>query len=122
MLGEVDARLIGLLQGSMSLADSLRDVGTTGEILVRLGREDGLTLLKRVAGASDAEAEAWSQRGRPPRDGVNSLRISSLTFEWPQSNAQGVAHLFSVAPSGMGAPANGNLRPRFFDEDAPVRR
>jgi hypothetical protein len=130
MPGEVDARLIGLLQGSMSLFDSLRDAGSMGEITVRLGREDGLMLLKLVAGANDADAEAWSQRGRPPRAGSNSLRISNLTFEWPQAQGQGleVSHLFSPAPQAIGAASNENLRRppglRFygFDEDAPALR
>ena len=130
MPGEVDARLIGLLQGSMGLADSLRDAGTTGEITVRLGREDGLRLLKLVAGANDADAEALSQRGRPPRAGANSLRISNLTFEWPQAQGQGLGALLicSRQPPGhrrcrQREPARPpGLRFYGFDEDAPALR
>ena len=126
MPGEVDARLIGMLQASLGLADSLRDAGSTGEITVRLGREDGLMLLKLVAGANDADAEAFSQRGRPARNRAHSLRISNLTFEWPQSGAQGTdyARLISAAPTAIAAPANENLAIRFrgFGEDAPALR
>lgn len=126
MPGEVDARLIALLQGSLGLADSLRDAGTTGEITVRLGREDGLKLLKLVAGANDAEAEAFSQRGRPARAGAHSLRISTLTFEWPQSQGERAetARHFTATPATVGLPANENLAQRFrgFSEDAPALR
>lgn len=126
MPGEVDARLIALLQGSMGLADSLRDAGTAGEITVRLGREDGLRLLKLVAGTDDAEAEAFSQRGRPPRHGAHSLRVSNLTFEWPQDGRSEVPNPFHHQKAGR--PANDNLPSPVsghfyrFDEDAPALR
>ena len=123
---EVDARLIGLLQASLGLADSLRDAGTTGDITVRLGREDGLLLLKLVSGANDAEAEAFSQRGRPPRHGAYSLRISTLTFEWPadQAGTARPASPLCVTPLSVGPAANENaVRPfRGFGEDAPALR
>ena len=82
MPGEVDARLIGLLQGAGpgGLAARCRN---HGDITVRLGREDGLMLLKLVAGANDADGGSLSQRGRPARQGAHSLRISNLTFDGP---------------------------------------
>jgi hypothetical protein len=101
MPGEVDPRLMGLLQAVLGLADALRDAGTSGPVTVRLDREDGLLLLKLVAGANDAEAEAWSQRGQPPETGVNCLKVAGLTFEWPQ---------VKVMPGGVGAAANENSR------------
>ena len=101
MPGEVDPRLMGLLQAVLGLADALRDAGTSGPVTVRLDREDGLLLLKLVAGANDAEVEAWSQRGQPPETGVNCLKVAGLTFEWPQ---------VKVMPGGVGAAANENSR------------
>jgi hypothetical protein len=120
---------MGFLKGVMDFSDSLRDAGATGEISLHLGRGDGLRLLELVAGASDCEAEAWSQRGRPPRNGFNSLKIGSLVFTWPKEagmfpDAEG---LFSSAPLGLGAAANENgplpgKDRRFygFEEDAPA--
>lgn len=127
MPGEVDARLVGLLQASLGLADSLRDAGSTGDITVRLGREDGLMLLKLVAGANDVEAEAFSQRGRPARLGAHTLRVSSMTFEWPQAAGDeraDASRLFSTAPMSVGTPANENLTHCFhgFGEDTPALR
>jgi hypothetical protein len=129
MPGEVDPRLIGLLQGVMGFTDSLRDAGTAGSITVRLGREDGLRLLELVAGANDAEAEAWSQRDRPPQMGVNSLKIASLIFEWPHAASHQSPdgnRVFTPRP-GLSRAANENSLPsaaRFygFDEDTPALR
>ena len=73
MPGEIDPRLINLLQGVMGFSDALRDAGAQGDITIRLGRQDGLRLLDRVAGVQDAEAEAWSQNGRP-HGGANILK------------------------------------------------
>lgn len=132
MRGETDPRLIGLLQGVMGLADALRDAGTSGDVAVRLGRDDGLLILKLVAGANDADAEAWSQCARPPRPGFNSLSIASLTFEWPQAVARQfpvASRLFAATPEAVSAAANENNRHaagaiRFygFEEETPALR
>jgi hypothetical protein len=130
MSGDVDPRLIGLLQGVLALGDSLRDAGTAGEVTVRLGREDGLAVLQLVAGASHAEAEAASQRGNLRRHGVNSLRLAGLTFEWPRSDAARrrpeTSRMFSVSPASIGAASNENspepMRFLGFEEDTPALR
>lgn len=130
MSGEVDPRLINLLQGVLALSDSLRDAGTEGSITIRLGREDGLTILKLVSGVNDAEAEAASQRGRPRRYGVNSLKLASLTFEWPKPDAARrrpeASRMFSAAPPDIGLASNENdpesLRFYGFEEEAPALR
>jgi hypothetical protein len=130
MPGEVDSRLIGLLQGVLALGDSLRDAGAAGDITVRLGREDGLTVLKLVSGVNDAQAEAASQRGRPRRHGVHSLKLASLTFEWPKADAARrrpeASRMFSTAPLAVGPAANENspepLRFYGFEEESPALR
>lgn len=132
MPGEVDPRLIGLLQGVLGLADSLGDAGTRGEITVRLGREDGLAVLKLVAGSSDPDAEAASQQRRPNRHGVNHLKIGSLTFEWPRADAARrrpeASRMFSAAPRVVAAATNDNspdpASKRFygFEEETPALR
>jgi hypothetical protein len=132
MPGDVDPRLIGLLQGVLGLADSLSDVGAAGDITVRLGRDDGLALLKLVAGSDDAEAEAASQHRRPRRHGVNTLKLASLTFEWPRADAARrrpqASRMFSAAPAVVATGANDNSPDpapgRFygFDGETPALR
>jgi hypothetical protein len=130
MPGDVDPRLIGLLQGVLGLADSLSDAGAVGDITVRLGRDDGLALLKLVAGSNDAEAEAASQHRRPRRHGVNTLKLASLTFEWPRADAARrrpqASRMFSAAPPVIGPPSNENspeqLRFYAFEEETPALR
>jgi hypothetical protein len=132
MPGEVDPRLIGFLQGVLGFADAMRDAGSVGDVSVVLGREDGLTLLKLVAGSDDANTEASSQRGGPRHHVRNSLRIASLTFEWPMENAARrrpeASRMFSTVPRSVGAAANENspniadMRFFGFDEDAPALR
>ncbi len=132
MPGEVDPRLISLLQGVLGLSDSLSDAGTSGDITVRLEREDGLAVLKLIAGSNDAEAEAASQHRRPKRHGVNSLKIASLTFEWPRADAARrrpeASRMFSAAPRVIAAATNDNspspAPKRFygFEEETPALR
>lgn len=131
MPGEVDPRLLGLLQGVMGLADALRDAGSSGDVSVRLGRPDGLLLLQLVAGANDAEAESWSQRGRPRGSGFCSLKIAGVTFEWPEATASAApagARLFCAAPAAIGAASNQNVIPCYpavhygFEEEKPALR
>ena len=130
MPGDVDPRLIGVLQGALGLADSLSDAGTAGDITVRLSREDGLALLKLVAGSDDPEAEAASQHRRPRRHGVNTLKLASLTFEWPRADAARrrpqASRMFSAAPAVVAAHANDNCPApeRFygFDGETPALR
>jgi hypothetical protein len=132
MPGEIDPRLIGLLQGVLGLADSLGDAGATGDITVRLGREDGLALLKLVAGSNDAEAEAASQHRRPGRHGMNTLKLASLTFEWPRNDAARrrpqASRMFSAAPPVVAAGSNDNspgpAPGRYYgiDGETPARR
>ncbi len=83
MRGDVDPRLVEFLKGSLSLTDALRLIGIKGRATVSFDREDGLRLLDFVAGASDEDAEEWSQRGRANRPGRNSLKAAGLVFEWP---------------------------------------
>jgi hypothetical protein len=83
MRGDVDPRLVEFLKGAIGLADALRLIGITGPQCFSLQREDGLRLLELVAGASDEEAENFSQRGRGGRPGWNSLKVAGLLFEWP---------------------------------------
>ena len=83
MPGEVEPRLMNVLQGSMGLADALRDLGATGDLTVRLTRQDGLLLLEIVTGVRDPSAVAWSERGRAPKRGLHSLKVAGITFEWP---------------------------------------
>lgn len=120
MSGDVDRRLINLLQGVLGLTDALRDAGTSGDITLHLSREDGLKILHLVAGASDAEAEAFSQQGRPQKHGVYSLNIAGLRVEWPRPNAPRqrpeASRMFSAAPRCVGITANTN------SEAAPARR
>ena len=120
MPGEVDPRLIGLLQGALELGDALRDAGAAGEIALRLGRDDGLKLLKLLAGANDAEAEAVSQFGRPRKHGVNSLRIAAITVEWPRADAvrrrPQASRMFSSAPPSVTPAMNDNTH-----SPAPMR-
>lgn len=130
MPGEVDPRLMDLLQGVLGLSDCLRDAGTKNALTVSLGREDGLLLLKLATGAADPEAEAWSQRGRPAKPGVNSLKIADMTFEWPRADAglqrPEAAHIFSARPAWVSAPSNDNslsvLRFYGFEEETPALR
>jgi hypothetical protein len=130
MPGEVDPRLIGLLHGVLALGDSLRDAGAAGEITVRLGREDGLTVLKLVSGLNDAEAEAASQRGRPRRHGINTLKLANFIFEWPKADAARrrpeASRMFSAAPEAVQRAANENspepLRFYGFEEETPAQR
>lgn len=129
MAGDVDPRLINLLQGVLRLSDSMRDVGVAGEVTIQLGREDGLKILELVAGASDAEAEAFSQQGRPQKHGVYSLSIAGITVEWPRPNAPRqrpeASRMFSAAPKCVGVTANANsatpkVRHYFgFEEETP---
>jgi hypothetical protein len=128
MPGEVDPRLIGLLQGALGLGDALRDAGAAGDIALRLGRDDGLKLLKIVAGANDAEAETVSQFGRPRKHGVNSLRIAALTVEWPRADAvhrrPQASRMFSSAPQSVTTAMNDNTQAaiRFYGfEDEALR-
>ena len=130
MHGDVDPRLMDLLKGVLDFSDALRDAGAAGQISVHLGRCDGLMLLELVAGASDPQAEAWSQRGRPARSGLNSLKVGGLEFTWPQEATRlpEPANLFSPAPECVRGAANQNAAPakdiRFyaFEEDAPALR
>lgn len=131
MHGDVDPRLMGLLKGVLDFSDALRDAGATGEISVHLGRGDGLALLELVAGASDAQAEAWSQRGRAAGSGLNSLKMAGLVFTWPRAEPRllDTSSPFSRAPDSVGVAANQNSPTlvkdtRFygFEEDAPALR
>jgi hypothetical protein len=133
MHGEVDPRLIGVLQAVMGFSDSLRDAGVGGEVNVRLNREDGLLLLALVSGSSDASAEEWSQRGRPKRPGLNSLKVADVSFEWPApgsvSESPEAAGLFARRPAALSAAANDNpheetaaLRCYGFEEEQPALR
>jgi len=133
MHGEVDPRLIGMLQAVMGFSDSLRDAGVTGEVNVRLNREDGLLLLQLVSGTSEADAEEWSQRGKPNRPGLNSLKVADVTFEWPSPGAvlerPDPAGLFARRPAALSAAANDNpqgaaepLRRYGFEEEQPALR
>lgn len=133
MHGEVDPRLIGVLQAVMGFSDSLRDAGVAGEMSVRLNREDGLLMLQLVAGASDAGAEEWSQRGKPRRLGLNSLKVADVNFEWPNpgsvSESPEAAGLFARRPAALSAAANDNpreaaepLRRYGFEEEQPALR
>lgn len=88
MKGEVDLRLVEFLKGSLCFADALRDIGLKAAATVRMGRDDGLRLLELVAGASDPEAEAWSQRGRQGRPGWNDIKVANIIFEWPRAAVQ----------------------------------
>jgi hypothetical protein len=127
---EFDPRLLGLLQSALGLGDSLNDVGTMDDVTVQLSREDGLKVLKLVAGANDADAEAFSQQGRTSRHGVNSLSLAGVTFEWPRADAARrrpqASRLFSTAPGHVGMAVNDNDIPtkRYygFEDDAPARR
>lgn len=85
MRGEVDLRLVEFLKGSLGFSDALSDIGIRSAATVRVGRADGLRLLELVAGASDAEAEAWSQRGRNARAGWNDIKVANIVFEWPSA-------------------------------------
>ena len=130
MRGEVDPRLISLLQGVLGLTDCLRDAGATGEMTVRLCREDGLALLGAAVGARDPQAEASSQRGRPGKPGLNSLKIANMTFEWPKADTATqrpeAARMFSSRPPVLAAAANDNsasiLRFYGFEEETPALR
>jgi hypothetical protein len=121
MPGEVDSRLMDVLQGSMSLADALRDLGSTGEITVRLGREDGLLLLELVTGSRDPEAEAWSQRGRLSRSCMHSLKVAGLIFEWPPEElaTKLAGDLAGAANDNAAAPVRVGLR---SDGESPALR
>jgi len=130
MPGDVDPRLISLLQGVLRLTDSMRDAGVAGDITIQLGREDGLRILELVAGASDPEAEVFSQQDRPQKHGVYSLNVAGLTVEWPRPNAPRqrpeASRMFSAAPKCVGVTANANsatpkVRHYFgFEEEAPL--
>lgn len=85
MKGEVDLRLVEFLKGSLGFSDALRDIGIKAAATVRVGRDEGLRLLELVAGASDAEAEAWSQRGRNALSGWNDLKVANIVFQWPRA-------------------------------------
>jgi hypothetical protein len=129
MPADVDPHLINLLQGVLRLADSMRDAGVAGDITIQLGREDGLRILKLVAGANDPAAEVFSQQDRPQKHGVYSLNIAGVTVEWPRPNAPRqrpeASRMFSAAPKCVGVTANANsaapkLRHyRGFEEEAP---
>jgi hypothetical protein len=122
---------MGLLKGVLDFSDALRDAGATGEVSVHLGRADGLVLLELVAGASDAQAEAWSQRGRAAMNGLNSLKMGGLVFTWPKEEPRALepSSPFSRAPDCVGGAANQNsatmakdIRFYGFEEDAPALR
>lgn len=133
MHGEVDPRLIGLLQAVMSFSDSLRDAGVAGGVSARVNREDGLLLLQLVTGASDAAAEEWSQRGKPKRPGLNCMKVADVNFEWPSlggvSESSGAEGLFDRRPPALSAAANDNpqvaaepMRRYGFEEEQPALR
>jgi len=133
MHGEVDPRLIGLLQAVMSFSDALRDAGVAGEVNARVNRQDGLLLLQLVAGASDAAAEEWSQRGKPQRPGWNGLKVADVNFEWPSAGSEferpDPAGLFARRPAVLSAAANDNPQQsaapliRYgFEEEQPALR
>jgi hypothetical protein len=129
MPGDTDPRLVNFLQGVLGLTDVLRDAGASGELILHLTREDGLKILQLVAGACDAEAEAFSQQGRPQKHAVHSLSIAGLTVEWPRPNAPRqrpeASRMFSAAPKCVGVTANTNSaatpprRYQGFEEDSP---
>src|SRR4051794_30718034 len=104
MRGEVDPRLVSFLRASMSFMDALHDIGADG-VAVTLSREEGLRLLELATCANDLKAEEWSQRDRPHRDGMNTLAIAGLTFEWPKP----IPDRVSLAGS-PGSAANDNGR------------
>jgi hypothetical protein len=89
MFTNFDPALVAVLRAAMQLADAMRDIGAKDEMTLRLSREDGLALLRLVAGANHAQAEAFSQRGQPQRPGVSSLKVAGLTFEWPSDALAG---------------------------------
>ncbi|MFN4142940.1 MAG: hypothetical protein ACK4HL_13955 [Aestuariivirga sp.] len=112
--------MMNVLQGSMGLADALRDVGATGDLIVRLGRQDGLLLLEIVTGLRDPSAEVWSQRGRALKPGVHSLKVAGITFEWPAEAEAGI-------PAGDEAANDNSPRPlrvgmRGSDGETPALR
>ena len=115
MVGEVDHRLVGFLQGAIGFLDALRDVGARGEVAVSLSRDSGLQLLQLVAGARDEKAEAWSQRNRPHKDGVNSLNVAGLTFEWPKP-------AMVMEPDNDNGDTSDGFRRYGFDEETPALR
>jgi hypothetical protein len=112
MPGEVEPRLIGLLQASIAFMDALRDLGLEKGVRVDLDREDGLRILELVAGGRHASAESWSQLGNPARQGLNSLNVAGVSFQWPTAETAVRAvsvlrshALVSLLPDG----ANDNL-------------
>lgn len=112
MRGEVDLRLVEFLKGAISLADGLRLAGVKAGARLRLEREDGLRLLELVAGASDEDAEDWSQRGRARRPGWNSLTAAGISFEWPCNH---------VRPRNAANDNDGSLHGvEWFENDIPA--
>lgn len=130
MPGEVDPRLIAVLQSVIALVDQVRDAGAEGDLHLRFNREDGLRLLHLVSGASDPEAEQWSQRAGLGEPGVNRIKVAGLYFEWPQektSQACGVGDVLRIEPSIRSLPANDNGRAPSsrwrlcgFEEEKPI--
>ena len=122
MPGDMDPRLIALLQAVLGLADALRDAGTAGGGTLRLDREDGLAVLRLVAGADDAEAEALSQRGLAQAPGFNSLKIAGLTFEWPRQDAPQLRRPLPAVASNDNSASHAAKRFYGFEEETPALR
>lgn len=116
MAGDVDAGLVSFLQSMFGFADTMRDLGVSGGVAIRLNRESGLKLLQLVAGSRDPAAEAQSQRNRPWQQGVNSLNVAGLTFEWPKAPGS----VFVPLPANDNSL--GELRHYGFEEDSPALR
>ncbi|WP_421694306.1 hypothetical protein [Aestuariivirga sp.] len=114
MTSGVDPRLVSFLQGVFGFTDTLRDIGMDGGVSVTLNRASGLKLLQLVAGARDAGAEERSQSNRPWKDGLNSLSIAGLVFEWPKPPGSASHPLPANDNSG------GHLLRYGFEEEAPA--
>lgn len=112
MNGDIDNRLVGLLRASLRFSDALRDVGAKGGIAVSLDRDDGLALLKLLAGHDGPEAEALSQRGRRSPAGFSTLEAGGITFTWP-------CPLPAAASNDNGKAGAGRFG---FEEDTPALR
>jgi len=120
MPGEVDPRLVNFLRASMSFMDALHDIGADG-VAVTLDRKAGMSLLQLATCANNLKAEEWSQRDRPRRDGMNTLAIAGLTFEWPKP----IADRVSVnGKPGIAANDNGRVTATrvAYEDEAPGQR
>ena len=115
MQEEVDPQLVGLLQASIAFKDALRDLGLGDGVRIDLDREDGLRVLELIAGVRHASAEVWSQRGRSARNGLNSLKVAGVTYQWPAPE---------VATQAMSALVSHALAARLPDcaNDNPGRK